>query len=289
MRDRTGIKPGVLGFRDGKHAAASEDIVFKENKGEFIQDLEPGTVYYFAPNGSYRKEKVVDPNPRYCFFEWNYIAHQDSVLNGVSVRRIRELLGEKLAEEFSDLEADLVTYLPRCPEPAARSFARKLGLPFNYVFYKMRAERAFMGSTVSERQASIQQNLYLLPDNEKLKGKRVICIDDSLIRGNNSKRERELLYNAGVEKVYHLNYTPPIGIIGQDGKPRGCLFGVDMPPDDNFIARGRNLEEIEKEMGMPVRYISVEGMLEVFRKKGIPPENLCTYCIGGPHPFEDLE
>jgi glutamine phosphoribosylpyrophosphate amidotransferase len=107
-----------------------------------------------------------------------------------------------------------------------------------------------------------------------------------MVRGNNSKRERELLYKkGGAEKVYHVNYTPPIGIVDQDGVPRGCLFGVDMPPDDNFIARGRTKAEISDEMGMPVIYISTKGMLEVFNKLGIPEKHLCSYCIGGAHPF----
>ena len=110
-----------------------------------------------------------------------------------------------------------------------------------------------------------------------------------MVRGNNSKRERKLLYEkGGAKKVYHVNYTPPIGIIGEDGMPRGCMFGVDMPPDDNFIARGRTQEEINNEMRMPVVYISREGMFKVYKKLGISEQNLCTYCIGGKHPFDNV-
>lgn len=293
LRDRTGIKPGVLGWKDGKYGVASEDIAFRKNGGEFIEDLEPGSVYYLHPNGTYEKEKVVEPQLAYCFFEWNYLADVDSILNGISVRRVRESLGEIIAEEFHPNDIDLVTFLPRCPEVAARSYAKKLDIPFRYVYYKLRSERSFQGSTADERKESIDKNLYLLPNidgmsaKEFLKGKEVILMDDSIIRGNNLRRGRDLLYKeAKVEGACIVSYTPQIGIIGDDKIPRGCMFGVDMPPDDNFIARGKNLEEISNKMKMPTVYISLEGMLKAYERLGMPKEHLCTYCIGGEHPFE---
>ncbi len=290
LRDRTGIKPGVLGWKDGKYGIASEDIAFRKNGGSFVEDLTPGSIYYLGSDGDYRKEEVAAPEPRYCFFEWNYLADLDSVVNGISVRRVRECLGEMLAEEFKPDGIDLVTFLPRSPEVAARIYAKALGLEFTPVFYKMRGERSFQGSTSSDRQTSIIQNLHLLPFMESLRGKKLITIDDSIVRGNNSRRERELLYEtAGVREAIHLNYSPPIGIVGDDGVERGCLFGVDMPPDDDFIARDRSIEEISTEMGMPVRYISFEGMLKAYEKLGMAGEDLCTYCIGGRHPISSKE
>jgi len=287
LRDRTGIKPGVLGWKDGKYGIASEDIAFRKRGGSFVEDLDPGSAYYIGFDGTYRKKQVVRPMKRYCFFEWNYLADVDSVLNDISVRRLRSALGETMAGEHDPEDAELVTFLPRSPEVAARSYAARTGKPFEPVFYKMRGERSFQGSTVDERKDSIQQNLHLLPDHERLGGKTLVTIDDSIVRGNNSRRERHLLYDkAGVGKVYHLNYTPPIGIVGEDGKPRGCLFGVDMPPEDSFIARGKDIGQISDEMGMPVRYISVEGMLKTYEALGMPRSELCTYCIGGCHPFE---
>ena len=292
MRDRTGIKPGVLGWKDGKYGVASEDIAFRKNGGEYIEDLEPGAIYYITPEGDYRKEINVETNLSHCFFEWNYIADLDSIVNGVSVRRIREALGEVLSEEFLPADVDLVTYLPRCPEVAARAYAKQAALPFEPVFYKMRGERSFQGSTAGERRESIGQNLHLLPGmTEKLKGKTAILLDDSIVRGNNSKRARDLLYEeAGIEKAYLVSYTPPIGIVGDDGVPRGCTFGVDMPPmpkpGDEFIARGRTVDEVGEAMGMPVVYLSREGMLRAFERAGLSELDLCTYCIGGGMPFE---
>jgi amidophosphoribosyltransferase len=288
VRDRTGIKPGVLGFKNGKYVVASEDIAIRKNGGRLIEDLDLGHIYYLSPEGGCRKEKVVRPKKKFCFFEFNYLSDAESVQNGVSVGRLRKTLGEQLAKEFNPDDVDMVTFLPRCPEPAARSYAKKTGKPFGYTFYKMKSERAFQGSTPDDRKASIDQNLHLL-DNKKdaLKGKVVVNIDDSTVRGNNLKRVLFLLQKeAGVKKFYHVNYTPPLGVIGDDEVRRGCEFGVDMPPDDDFIARGRTPEEISKMVGTEVVYISVDGMLKSFEKVGIPREHLCTYCIGGQHPFE---
>jgi len=285
----------VLGWKDGKHGVASEDIAFRKNGGDFIEDLEPGTVYYLSPEGDYSKETLVKPEVRHCFFEWNYVADVDSILNHVSARRVRETLGEVLAEEFQPADADLVTYLPRCPEVAARTYAKKTNLPFEPVFYKMRGERSFQGSTAQDRKRSIDENLHLLPGLAPyLNGKTVILIDDSIVRGNNSVRATQLLVNeAGVKKVYLASYTPPIGIIPADGIPRGCMFGVDMPPDppdgEGFIARGRDPGQISEAMGLPVVYISLAGMHRAFGRLGLEADQLCTYCIGGDHPFNGLK
>jgi amidophosphoribosyltransferase len=295
LRDRTGIKPGVLGWKDGKYGVASEDIAFRKNGGDFIEDLDPGAVYYLSPEGDVSKEQIVAPQKAHCFFEWNYIADVDSILNTVPARRVREVLGEILAEEFCPEDADVVTFLPRCPEVAARSYSRHSGIPFLPIFYKMRGERSFQGSNAQDRKRSIDSNLHVLPGlRSQLAGKTVILIDDSIVRGNNSLRARDLLYDdLGVKKAYLVSYTPPIGVVPEDGTPRGCMFGVDMPPNppdgEGFIARGRSVEQIGERMGMPVVYVSVEGMKRAFERLGLPDEGLCTYCIGGRHPFEGCE
>ena len=291
MRDRTGIKPGVLGWKDGKYGVASEDIAFRKNGGDFVEDLDPGSIYYLTPEGEYSKEPLVDPEPAHCFFEWNYITDVDSIVDSVSSRRIRESLGALLAEEFHPPDIDLVTFLPRCPEVAARSYAKKLGVPFRPVFYKMRGERSFQGTTADDRKKSIDENLHVLPGlRSVLQGKTVVLIDDSIVRGNASKRARDLLYEElGVKEAYLVSYTPPIGIIGDDGVARGCMFGVDMPPNppagDEFIARGRTESEIGDHMGMPVIYLPRQRMLEAFERAGMAEDSLCTYCIGGSSPF----
>jgi amidophosphoribosyltransferase len=297
VRDKTGIRPGFIGFKDQKHVLASEDVALVRNGATVIEEMKPGSAYYFSPDGNKSVMNIGKPFEKKCFFEWNYIANVGSTLSGVSVRELRSKLGEKLAEEFEDevQDADYVSYLPRCPEPASRSFEAVTGIEFLPVFYKRRARRAFQGPDAKERSNSIKENLYLRPGiKESIRGKKLVLIDDSTIRGNNSKHARELLYEeAEVREALLLNYTSKIGIIGDDNIPRGCEFGVDMPPEENenhwFIARGRNDEEISEEIGMPVRFLSLDGMLEVFENFGIKKESLCTYCVGGEHPFKNFE
>jgi amidophosphoribosyltransferase len=295
MRDRYGIKPGCLGLKDGKYCVASENVAFRDNGARFIEDLLPGTIYYLSDIGSVRKDTQLAPKLRHCFFEWNYISHLESVINETSVRKVRLELGRSLAEEFHPQDIDVITYLPRCPIEAARSYAKAIGREhqFTDVFYKLNSERAFQGADGEDRTGSISKNLHLLPRMEDLlKDKTILVIDDSTIRGTNSKHAKLLLDRCSVKKIYYANYTPKIGIIGKDKIPRGCLFGVDMPPEDNFIVRSedgkrnRTDEEIKTAMNLDVYFLSKQGMLNAFAKSGINPKNLCTFCIGGDYPFD---
>jgi len=295
LRDRTGIRPGFLGEKDGKYFVASEDIAAIKNGGKPIKDIEPGSVYYFDPDGNYKKNQIMVPQKKLCFFEFNYILNRDSTADKINVRTHRTRLGEKIAKEkFEELkDSDFITYMPESPEIAAREFSDKIGIPFTKVFFKKQIEdRAFQGATMKIRKTSIEKNLSLLPGiKEKIRGKKISVLDDSMVRGVNASHARKLLYKeAHVKEAIYVLYTPPIGIIGEDGKPRGCYFGVDMPAEDEFIARigntNRTEEEITKIIGMSVIYLSKEKMFEVFREDGLKSCELCTYCIGGEHPFE---
>ncbi len=289
LRDRHGIKPACLGWKDGNYCVVSESIALRENGAEFRYNLIPGYAYYLKPDGSFDKEKIADSSPRHCFFEWNYIADQNSLIDQLNVRVVREMLGEKLAEEFNPKNIDILSYIPRCPEAAAEGYARKRNMEVTPLFYKMRSERSFLGSGKEARARSIGNNLYLLPGaSERVSGKDVVVIDDSTIRGNVANRVRDLMNKSRAKSVCLANYTPMIGIVGEDGIPRGCLFGVDMPPDDSFIARNRTQEEISRLIGMPIYYLSPSSMKSVFSGLGMNPGNLCTYCIGGENPLVSL-
>jgi amidophosphoribosyltransferase len=294
MRDRFGIKPGCLGFKDGKYCIASENRALSENGAIPLEDLDPGVLYYISNNGGYRKLPVITSEQKHCFFEWNYIADAHSLVNGLSVIRLRQELGKVLAEEFHPKEIDTISFLPRCPEAASRSYAKCLGSEekFKPLFYKLRGERAFQGTTKEDRSSSIKSNLHLLPNAiSNIKNKVVILIDDSTIRGNNSRHAIKLLKEAGAKKIYIVNYTPRIGIIGSDGVPRGCMWGADMPPEDDFVVRtkdklnNRTDKEISEEIGAQIFFLSVGAMFRAFERCGIKREHLCSYCIGGSHPF----
>jgi amidophosphoribosyltransferase len=290
IRDRTGIRPGVLGEKDGKYVAASEEAVFRKSGARFKQKLRPGSIYYLSPQGTFRREDVLRPSRHYCFFEYTYIADAESVMNGVPVNQIRRALGHRLAAEFRPDDADYVVVMPRSPIDAAEAYSETAGLPLiSRALYKRERQRSFIGPDADERARSIRNNLFANPLAQMLRGKTVVVIDDSTIRGNNATWARHLLFDKlGVNKAYLANYTPRIGIIGNDGVPRGCLFGVDMPPDDAFIVRGRTDEEIAQIIGMPAFFLSVEGLLDEYQKMGLHRDMLCYYCIGGEHPFNGL-
>lgn len=303
MRDRYGITPGCLGLKDGKYCGASEDIALRKNGAKFVEDLEPGSIYYLADNGGYRKEKVIIPGRiSNCFFQHNYVCDADSIVNGVSVTALRRQLGIELAREFPIHHADIISPIPRCPEVASRAYAEESGKEhrFQRIFYKLNSERAFQGTNKQERDVSIRKNLFLNPEVEPyLEDAVVVLIDDSTIRGNNSRHSIKLVKDAGAKEVYLLNYTPKIGVMGKDGVRHGCMWGVDMPPGDDFVVRTkiekekgifeeRNAtdEEINERVGANVKFLSNEGMYAAFERCGMRRENLCSFCIGGCHPFK---
>ncbi len=294
MRDRFGVKPGCMGLKDGKYCAASESVAFKNNGAIFIEDIEPGTIYYLSPKGRFKKERVFSEQPQHCKFDWQYISHLESILDGIPVRNLRREAGIELAREYKP-DVDVVTYLPRCPETTARSYCKERGIESSFmdVFYKLKSERAFQGANQEDRDNSISSNLHLLPRMEDiLRDKRVLVIDDSTIRGTNARHAKKLLDLCEVKSVCYGNYTAQIGIIGDDGIPRGCMFGVDMPPTDNFIVRAMNKprnrtnKEINRSLGMEVYFLSREGEFRSFERAGIKREHLCSFCVGGKHPFK---
>ncbi|MFP4189439.1 MAG: hypothetical protein ACLFSL_00205 [Candidatus Woesearchaeota archaeon] len=291
LRDKHGMMPAVMGKKDGKFVVTSEDIALRKNGTEIIKNIEPGS-YYSFPTGGRQPEKKKDimSYPQHCFFQWNYIGDSQSNIEDAAVWGIRRKLGEALAEHVRP-ELDIVSYIPECPKIASMAYADKRGLPFKEIFYKLREERSFQGSDKGNRKESIESNLYVapvidnIPSEDFLEGKSVGLIDDSIVRGNNAQYAKDLLEEKGVREVHLISYTPPIGIIGDDKKKRGCMFGIDMPPDDEFVARHRTLDEISEKMGMEVHYLPYEAMMDVYETRGIPRRDICKFCIGGPHPL----
>ena len=295
LRDRHGIKPGCLFMKGNRFGIASESVGAEADYGEVIGDLQMGAAYYLFPDAKRPiPQQIIKADPKHCFFEWNYVAHINSILDGLSVRRLREELGREIAKEFK-FDVDMVSYIPRCPEVAARTCAialeKEKEIP---MFYKLRGDRSFLESTLDARAKSIKKNLFLISGiRKKLEGKKVLVIDDSFVRGNVLNRISELIEETEVEKVHILSYTPPIGIIGEDGIKRGCSCGVDMPPDDKFLIRNksgtknRSIEEISSSYGkrIQVHYLSEKGMFKAYKRLGMSRKNLENFCIGGDVPF----
>jgi len=298
IRDRNGFKPGVLALKDGKHVVLSEDVAAHKNDAEVREHLEPGIIYYLSPDGAYIRYKVDIPeessNLCMCMFEGNYIAHRESeIFKGIPVGTLRSYLGEEIAQEYGRLNVNIATYSPRCPWPAAWAYHLKTGVPYDNIFYKKRGERSFLGSTPEDRKKSIDNNLNINPEKkEKIKGLSLMVIDDSTIRATVVRRVIQLCEEAGVKSLEYVNYTPPIGII-KNKIQRGCMYGVDMPPDDDFIARNRTEEDISEyliettktKIKFNMHYLSIDGMFRAYERLGFKRDQFCYFCIGGPKTF----
>ena len=283
FRDRYGIRPLWIGEKDGRLVVASEDVALWKIGGKPIREVRPGEVIDIPPRGiDIKNQQVVKTNTQLCFFEFNYLQSSSSTLDGRNVLDVRYNLGTEVASEFNtDVDLDLVTYIPHAPESMARGCSDAMGIPFMEVFYKQKKRRSFLGPTKKKRAESINNNLFVL-DNIDLKGKNVFVCDDSLVRFNNAPDAAIKLREKGVEYLVLGLGTPPIGRI-VEGKERGCLFGVDIPPDDDFaIRRYKNLKEMAEDSDFDeIHFISEEAMAKAH---GVSLDERCTYCIGGPNP-----
>jgi len=305
VRDRHGINPGALGFKGGKYLVASEDHAITAMGGEFVENMRPGAAYYFDANGKFTKKKFVEPDKKHCCFQYTYMADRRSKIDQVGVNDVRLNLAKVCAAELErdglTDGIDIVTYIPRTPRNAARLLAERIRKPYYPLLYKSRGTRTFMGPDTDERRDVARTNINLNPNFLHLiKGRTILELEDSTVRGNNGARTVELFAPYEPKKIIMMKYTPKVGLITSDGVAHGCESGVDMPPhSEDFIARGRNDEEIAVEMirlaqensgmsidiNLQVRYISEDGFFSAFEKTGMPRDRLCYFCLSGPRPF----
>ena len=285
FRDAYGMRPLWLGEKDGRFVAASESVGIRRMGGRPIREIDPGEAVFIRGN-KHKNVKVIEkrdlPQRQFCFFEENYLSNEESRYGGRSVWDTRFNLGVQLAIE-NPFELDIVVPVPHCPEPYVYGFSYESGTDGVDALYKLKPKRTFIQPTDGLRQSALNHNLHLRGDaKQKLRGKRVGAIDDSIIRGDTSRHVVRLLREAGASEVYILSGTPPVGDYGSDAQARGCLFGVDMPVEDNFIAREHGPKEIADRIeANGVYYLSVRGLEKV---RGLL-NNFCTYCIGGKYPI----
>lgn len=281
FKDRYGIRPLWVGKKDGRLVASSEDSAIIGIGGNPIRELNPGEFADINQVGTnFYSRQVMRESAKPCFFEAHYLGSPSSSLNGVTNQSTRFRLGEVLAEEFTP-EVDLVTYIPNAPEDVARGYANGRGLPLVNVFYKFRRDRSFLGATSEDRASSIGSNLFVR-DNVKLDGERILVCDDSVVRFNNAPDAVKKLKDAGASYVALAVATPLIGEQKGDVKHH-CPFGIDMPEDDNFLARRHSgLQSMALEGGYDgIHFVSKPGMVKANR---ISLENCCAFCIGEDNP-----
>jgi len=287
FRDPFGIKPIILGRRraaDGGvfYAVASESVVLDVAGYEIVRDLQAGEVLWIGRDRKPHFMQVGDRPHRPCIFEYIYFARPDSILDGASVYHSRLVLGRKLAESWraTGLEADVVIPVPESSCPAAQAMAEALGLPYREGFVKNRyVGRTFIMPNDAARRDSVRQKLN--PIRMEFEGKRVLIVDDSIVRGHTSRQIVKIARLMGAAKVYLASYSPPL--------LHPCPYGIDMSTRREFIARDKSTEEVARAIGCDhLLFQTVEDMLEAVRPLHPADRRFCTACFDGRYPTGDV-
>jgi amidophosphoribosyltransferase len=273
-RDPWGFRPLCVGWLpNGGYAAASETGALHTLGCEAIREVNPGEVVTLSDNALVVHQALRPQNPlARCVFENIYFARPDHVWDNQSVHHVRQRLGEELTREVS-VEADVVIPVPDSSIPAAIGFARLSGIPYNDGFVKNRfVGRTFIEPTDSLRKRGVAMKYNVI--NENVLNKRVIMIDDSIVRGNTTGPLIKLLRTAGAQEVHVAITCPPI--------KHPCYMGVDMGTQDNLIAHKRTVDEIRKIVDADsLTYLSVEGMMRAMGRS----EGYCQACFTGQYPI----
>ncbi|MCR5784363.1 MAG: amidophosphoribosyltransferase [Eubacterium sp.] len=274
-RDPFGFHPLCIGKRDNAYIIASESCALDTVGAEFVRDVLPGEVVTITPdNGIMSDTTMCLPKNQQgrCIFEYIYFARQDSFIDGISVYQSRLDAGRFLYED-SPVDADLVIGVPESGNAAALGYALASGVPFGYGFVKNGyVGRTFIKPKQSSRESAVRVKLNVL--EEAVKGKRVIMIDDSIVRGTTSDQIIQLLRNAGAKEVHVRISSPPF--------LWPCYFGTDVPVREQLIAYNRTVEDIKNIIGADsLAYLKIERLEEMV--KGLP---ICKGCFTGKYPLE---
>lgn len=253
FRDPFGIRPLILGRRasatvPGKDewVVASESLVLENGDYEVVREVEPGEAVFITNDGElFTRQCAEDPTLAPCAFEYVYLARPDSVMNGISVYESRLRMGDKLADTIAKHvpmdEIDVVMPIPDSSRPAAMEVARKLGIEYREGFYKNRyVGRTFIMPGQAVRKKSVRQKLNAM--STEFKGKNVLLIDDSIVRGTTSKQIIQMARDAGAKSVTFASAAPPVR--------HPHVYGINMPSRHELIAHGRTIPEIAAELGV---------------------------------------
>jgi len=270
MRDRHGFRPLSLGkLPNGGYIVASETCAFDLVSAEFIRDVEPGELLIFEEGKEPISIKVFEPTPKHCIFEYVYFARPDSVIFGQSVYQTRKNMGKELAN-IKPVQADVVIPVPDGGVPSAIGYAQESGIPYEMgIMRNHYIGRTFIEPTQEMRDLKVKMKLS--PMTEIIKGKRVVVIDDSIVRGTTSKRIVRMLKEAGASEVHMRVSSPPT--------TDPCFYGVDTPNKDKLIAANMTTDEICNFIGADsLAYLDEASLL---RSVDAKEDNYCTACFTG--------
>jgi len=275
FRDPLGIRPLVVGTVEGGVAVASESVALELMGGRLLRDVAPGEVVVLERGQLARSSRIPSNGERaHCMFEWVYFSRPDSILDEHPVYDVRHRIGQRLARE-SPAEADLVVPVPDSARPQALGFAEASGIPYAEALIKNRfVERTFILPDQHRREFEVRVKLHPVPG--LLRGKRIVLLDDSIVRGTTLREIVQMVRNAGATRVEVRIGCPPIRA--------PCYFGIDMKERKELVANGRDEAEIARVIGADgVHYLSMDGLVASI---GLPNDNLCLGCLTGKYPVE---
>ncbi len=275
IRDPNGIRPLCIGKINDGYILASESCAIDAVNGTIIRDIAPGEIVFIDKDGL-RSVSYAEIKKQTCIFEYVYFARPDSEIDGIPVQEARYRMGEVLARE-SKIAADVVIGVPDSGIGAAIGYARASGIPYVTGIVKNKyIGRTFIAPTQAEREAMVFVKLNAIAND--LRGKRVVVIDDSIVRGTTSRRLVQILRRAGAKEVHFRVSSPPVKF--------PCHLGIDTPSKGELISSTHELEEIRKEIGADsLAFISLEGMLEALEMCGDKASfGFCKGCFCGEYP-----
>ncbi len=270
MRDPLGLKPLCIGRRGEDYVIASESCALSAVDATFERDVEPGEIITISAEGLASDRTLSGKTPAHCIFEYIYFARLDSIIDGKSVYEARFRSGEKLAEDYP-VDADIVTGVPESGLAAAEGYSARSGIPFSLVFHKNSyLGRTFIKPTKDERSVAVHLKLNVI--ESAVKGKSIVIIDDSIVRGTTMANLIKLLKEKGAKEVHVRISSPPFLY--------PCFYGTDVPDNSELIAGSNGIEEIKKRIGADsLCYLKVE-------KLGMMVDDLpvCKACFDGIYP-----
>ncbi|NMF83153.1 amidophosphoribosyltransferase [Nodosilinea sp. P-1105] len=282
-RDHQGIRPLVLGVlgddiptegQPAPYVLASETCALDIIGATYIRDIQPGELVWITDRGLVSYQWAAATQRKLCVFEMIYFSRPDSIVNGESLYSYRRRLGHQLAKE-SPAEVDLIMAVPDSGVPAAIGFSQQSGIPYAEGLIKNRyVGRTFIQPTQSMREVGIRMKLNPLKD--VLYGKRVLIVDDSIVRGTTSRKIVQALRDAGATEVHMRISSPPV--------THPCFYGIDTDNQDQLIAATKSLAEITEQINVDsLAYLSWEGMLQATEQN---PDSFCSACFTGNYPVD---
>jgi amidophosphoribosyltransferase len=273
MRDSYGVRPLCLGVINKGYVVASESCAFPLVGARYLREVEPGEVLRLDHTGITSWKLAQPPTPKHCMFEYFYFSRPDTLLGGSEVYSMRFRMGEQLWRE-APVEADIVIGVPESGRPAAEGYSAASGLPVREGLVKNRyVHRTFIAPIQSMRDSAVQMKYS--PLKEAIAGKRIVLIDDSIVRGSTTRKIPDMLRQAGAAEIHMRISSAPI--------KHPCFYGIDFGDPEELIANKLDVAQIRQRLGVDsLHYLTVDGMVEA---TGFPRERFCLACFNNQYPI----